>query len=759
MIPHRETVAHLTKTTILSRLLIDTIEEARCNFSPFRRCCLATLSPVQVLGKYRRRLSSFCSFRSADNPDRFAEQRASLRQVVPPCWQMSHMHVTHDLQFDAQMASLPLSPLTGDALSALPDPNGDHPEAAADLICRYLPDTTLTYVNDAYCARFGPRDTLLGRGFLELLPEAEREPALRHVESLIAHPRIETWEHEVLLPDRSTGWQEWLDFVIVGNDGTVIELQGIGRDITERKRHERSLAAQYAVTRILADGYDLEQVTNDFLSRVSSWLGFDVGALWVAGDGDEVLRCAGVKGDDAPDVAEFVTLTRLLSIGPDRESLTRLAWSADDQLWHEHLDMSRSFSRRRWASKAGLTVGLWTPVRSLDRRIGVLEFLGRATPRPDPGSLRTLEAIGLQLGQFIERSRVQQALGRSEARFRALIQHATDGVLIVTVDDLIGYCSESAGAILGVAPEALLGTSFFSLVHPDDLAAARRFLASAPRRHKNDPTEVWVRCGGDSWCLIEARATNLRAVASVGGIVVNFRDVTAQRQSESALRQLTGRLLRFQDEERRRIALDLHDGTAQDLMAIGFNLDRLRRRVLASDVEADRQLAEGEGLVQKALRDIRTLSYVLHPPLLDEDGLTAALRWLVEGFAARSGIAVNLVETDDVGRLPRDVEIALFRVAQESLTNVHRHSGSKTATMSLTRGRDAITLQVKDRGRGGRMGQETGMETPKAESGVLGVGIAGMKERLRQLGGTLVVTTTGQGTTVIATVPLPGGDA
>ncbi|HEY7034393.1 MAG TPA: PAS domain S-box protein [Thermomicrobiales bacterium] len=662
-------------------------------------------------------------------------------------------------QIDAQMASLSLGPIAGNERSAAEDSLGRPADVPADLICRYLPDTTLTYVNDAYCDRFGPRESLLGRRFLELIPEPVREPAMRHVASLLAHPRIETWEHEVLLPDGSTGWQEWLDFAVLGADGDVVELHGIGRDITERKRHERSLAAQYEVTRILAGSGDLAEATDDVLAAILSWLGFRFGALWLAGERDQVLRCAGARACDDPKVAEFAAKTRLLTIRPGHESLTRLAWSSNHPLWRENLGGEPMFGRKRRALGAGLTAGLWTPVRSRDKLIGVLELLGRASQRPDSGSLRMLEAIGLQLGQFAERSRIQQELGKSEARFRALIKHATDGVMIVAADGTIEYCSDSAGAILGYAPEALTGTSGFALVHPDDLAVAQRYLADALRRPRTSlPFQGRVLRGDGSWRLIESWATDLRTEASIGGVVINFHDITAERRSEMELRRLSGRLLQLQDEERRRIAGDLHDGTAQDLLAIGFNLDQVRRRVSGTDAVADRQLAESEAYVQKALREIRTLSYLLHPPLLDEAGLAAALRWLVDGFAARSGIAVDLVEQENIGRLPRDVEIALFRVAQESLTNVHRHSGSKTATIRLTRGRHTITLQIKDRGRTPGTGERTAPAEADADSGILGVGIAGMNERLRQLGGTLDVTTTERGTTVSARAPLTGGD-
>jgi signal transduction histidine kinase len=266
--------------------------------------------------------------------------------------------------------------------------------------------------------------------------------------------------------------------------------------------------------------------------------------------------------------------------------------------------------------------------------------------------------------------------------------------------------------------------------------------------------ELRWRCGDGEWIIVEAWARDLSHEPSVGGLVINLHDVTAQRMSERALRQLSGRLLRLQDEERRRISGDLHDGTAQDLLAIGFNLDRLRRQAATQHADLETQINDSESLVQKALRDIRTLSYLLHPPLLDEMGLPAALRWLVDGFTARSGIDVTYVEDPSTGRMPRDIEIALFRIAQESLTNVHRHSGSPSAVVRLSLGAEGAVLVVKDRGKGNVTDTLTGGDGQAAETGTLGVGIAGMRERIRQLGGTLTVLSDKRGTSVEAWVPM-----
>jgi len=222
-----------------------------------------------------------------------------------------------------------------------------------------------------------------------------------------------------------------------------------------------------------------------------------------------------------------------------------------------------------------------------------------------------------------------------------------------------------------------------------------------------------------------------------------------ERQEE--YRQLSSQLLTLQDEERRRLALDLHDSTAQRLAALKMNLDVVEGTRQALDARARRALAESRSLAEQCSREVRTFAYLLHPPLLDERGLPAAVRWFVEGFTKRSGIQVTL-NLHDVGRLPGPIETALFRVVQESLTNIHRHASTNTASIDLTMTTDAVALDIEDQGRGLRdqVPHRNGTLLPAT----LGVGIQGMRERVRQLGGTFDVTFTDNGTTVRVRVPL-----
>jgi signal transduction histidine kinase len=238
-------------------------------------------------------------------------------------------------------------------------------------------------------------------------------------------------------------------------------------------------------------------------------------------------------------------------------------------------------------------------------------------------------------------------------------------------------------------------------------------------------------------------------------LVVTHEDVTEIKQAHDAQQHVTALLMRAQDEERRRIARDLHDVTVQNMVAIKAGLTgvRLAAHVL-DDSESGEMLRESAALCDEVIRELRTLSYLLHPPLLDEAGLIPAIQWFVRGFMQRSGVQVELIAREDVGRLPEEVETALFRVVQESLTNIHRHAGSTSAMIWLKKEEDNVVLRVMDDGRGFSMTTET-----EAREGPLsfGVGIAGMRERLKQLGGELRIESGPKGTTVHARVLISEG--
>jgi signal transduction histidine kinase len=227
------------------------------------------------------------------------------------------------------------------------------------------------------------------------------------------------------------------------------------------------------------------------------------------------------------------------------------------------------------------------------------------------------------------------------------------------------------------------------------------------------------------------------------------RDVTDTRTVQEELRKLPARLLGAQDQERRRIARELHDTTAQNISAIHMNLVRLEREGVGAS--AAQILADCQTLCDASLREIRTLSYVLHPPLLDEVGLLSALRWFVNGLQPRSGLRITLDAPPALERLPAAMERDLFLVVQEAVLNVVRHSGSDTAEVRVERQAAHVAVQIRDAGRG----MSDAQSGQRGDWTFVGVGIPSMRERLRQNGGELEIVSSPQGTTIIGTVPFP----
>lgn len=225
-----------------------------------------------------------------------------------------------------------------------------------------------------------------------------------------------------------------------------------------------------------------------------------------------------------------------------------------------------------------------------------------------------------------------------------------------------------------------------------------------------------------------------------------FQEVLERRKAEMDLRDLSARLLTLRDSEQRRIARELHDSVGQYMAAALMSLNAVDRRKELSE-PAQASLAEAIDTVRQASDEVRMVSYLLHPPLLDELGLSSAIRHYLEGFSQRSEIESKFEVAENFGRLPIDEETALFRVCQESLTNIHRHSGSKVAVIRLARTADRVELEIEDHGTG----------IPEAH--VLGVGLRGLRERIAQFAGAMKIESNGKGTTVRVELPVRGSEA
>jgi signal transduction histidine kinase len=221
------------------------------------------------------------------------------------------------------------------------------------------------------------------------------------------------------------------------------------------------------------------------------------------------------------------------------------------------------------------------------------------------------------------------------------------------------------------------------------------------------------------------------------------RQIAERETAEESLKELTSKLLRMRDDERRRIASDLHDSAGQLLSGAAMSIALALNEKKSLTPQAARALDDCNDLIRQTLQEIRVVSYLLHPPLLDEAGLRSALLWFLDGFSKRSGIETQLTIAEDFGRLPMDMETAIFRIIQESMTNVHRHSQSKTAAVTLSRTAHEIIVEIQDQG--------VGIPTELAQ----GVGLRGMRERVRQFRGSLSIAPTHPGTQILVQLPVP----
>ena len=424
------------------------------------------------------------------------------------------------------------------------------------------------------------------------------------------------------------------------------------------------------------------------------------------------------------------------------------------------------------------------------------------------GKIRSpLPMIGIILGPLIglllfmtldfarTSRRAAQAFRDSQERLREIISSAMDAIVSVNADHRIVVFNQAAERIFRCPASEAIGQSLdrfiperFRQTHREHIQEFARTGTSSRALISSPPTLWGLRADGEEF-PIEASISRTKTTAEKLYTVI-LRDVTARhrteeelrqaheelelrveqrtaelqltntrleaevrerRQAEESLRDLSGHLLRLRDEERRRLARELHDSTAQILGALAIGLERVVQLVSANDtVKAQELLTQSCDLAEKATAEIRTLSYLLHPPMLDDLGLEGVLPWFADGFSKRSGIRVSVNVEPGLGRFSREIELTLFRVVQEALTNIHRHSGSRTGEIAVSKDGHGVKLRVTDRGHGI---QPDILESARLGRAMMGVGIAGMGERVRHLNGHLEIDSGGNGTSIKVNLP------
>jgi len=368
-----------------------------------------------------------------------------------------------------------------------------------------------------------------------------------------------------------------------------------------------------------------------------------------------------------------------------------------------------------------------------------------------------------------DRKRAEEALRSSEMeqrhiaaqleRERARLVEAQDvaklGSWEAELQSLDVIWSEQTHRIFETDPSRFRPTrqKFREFIHPEDRAKVdAAFVASLDKRPPSTVEYRIVMPDGRLKILEERWQAFHDEEGKPIRVAGTCREITERVRAEEELRRLSGQLLRLQDEERRRIARDLHDSTGQNLVALATMLGQLRPSIPLRDRKSRKLLSECQTLADRCISEIRTLSYVLHPPVLDQAGLEDAIRDYVKGFTSRSGIQVELELSPRVGRMARDIELAVFRVVQESLANIQRHSGSQQAKIRIDRNSD-LRLEISDLGRGVTANVQKGEEEPRFE---VGVGVPSMQERVKLIGGRFDFESSSHGTTVRVTIPLGG---
>ena len=342
-----------------------------------------------------------------------------------------------------------------------------------------------------------------------------------------------------------------------------------------------------------------------------------------------------------------------------------------------------------------------------------------------------------------ERTRELEQKTEQLANQAKLLDLANDAILVRNADGRITYWSKGAERLYGWTKEEALGRTTQEVCHTE----LRTDISKIPldrwegelRQKRRDGVRITVA----------SRWTTLRdnQGKAMGWLEINT-DITARQRAEVAARSLGRRILSLEADERRRIARELHDSLGQYLTSLKINLDLFSKA--ATEHKKAALLAECFQMADQCLNETRTISHLLHPPLLDETGFGSAARWYVDGFAQRSGIKVNLDVPPDLGRLRRDIETALFRVVQEALTNVHRHSGGTAVDIDVDVDAEQVWLEVKDNGRGIPEDRLHAVESGLGK----GVGLAGMRERVRELGGSLTIESNQTGTLLRISIPI-----
>jgi PAS domain S-box-containing protein len=546
-----------------------------------------------------------------------------------------------------------------------------------------------------------------------------------------------------------------LDSSVLFEDGKFVHTRCFSRDITDRKRAEAQFQESERRFREMIDALPAAIYTTDAEGRLQH---FNPAAAELSG--------------------------RIPDLGTDRWCVTWKLFRPDGTpLPHDECPMAVALKEGRAATGEEFIA---------ERPDGKRRWIA---PYPTPlrdAQGRVVGGINMLL-DVTERKRAEEYVYRRTAQFETLLNESPLGVYLVDGDFRIRAVNPTALPIFANIPD-LIGRDFDEVLrtlspkaHADEIVKRFRHTLETGEPYLV-PEWIGERLNREVLEFYEWQINRIPLPDGRHGVVCYFQNISSQvrtrealREREERLRTLTGsleeqvqarteqleqrnaevqkqaeelrqlshRLMQVQDEERRHLARELHDSAGQIITAIGMDLASITEHVVLSP-PVGKAIQDSQKLVQQLSREIRTMSYLLHPPLLDENGLSEAIRWYIQGLTERSDLKIELGISENFGRLPSEIELAVFRIVQECLTNIHRHSGSKTATIQLSRAAERVFLEVQDEGKGISAEKLTEIQAQHS-----GVGITGMRERVRHLGGDINIESNSRGTNISVMFPVP----
>ena len=627
-------------------------------------------------------------------------------------------------------------------------------EDQTEMIVRWKPDGTLTFVNSAYCRAFGGTlESLVGTNFLPTLSEAHRNAMFKRMQALSPANPVVTSLDPYPLPNGELCWQEWTKRGIFDDQGRLVEMQSTGRDITQRRQTEELIKIQREVLEMIASGKPMSETLTALLRMVESQSSEIVCSLLLLdADGVHVRHAA---GPSLP--AEYIKAIDGSPIGPKAGSCGTAAYRREpvfvadienDPLWADY---------KQFALVHGLRACWSTPIFSAERKVlGTFAIYHRRSGLPRKEFVDLIEAATHTAAICIVKHQSDVALQDSEERFSKAFHSSPDAIVISDLET--GRCidaNESFYRLFGLTREETIGRTGLELglwhSAEERVAVTRELMAKGALRDVERTSKN--RHGNTFTVLVNA---DMFELAGRQAAVTTFHDITAQRQAEATLREAQAeeirvreefarRLITAQENERHRLAAELHDSLGQNLSVIK-NRAHLAAQLAGSSVDVKGHLEAIDRVATTAIAETRSLAHNLHPPHIEQVGLTESLQGLIVEVSQASPIRFErrLENVDDLFKGAAATHF--FRIVQEALNNLVKHSQAAEAIVTLERDLHLVRLRIADDG--------VGFDRAAVDL-QLGLGLTSMRERVRMLEGTFQLESQpGLGTRLIVEVPI-----